>query len=541
VKFFEFILKESDAPLSMILFMSMVSGIATASLLATINAAAEMVSNSESYTQFFLIYLVLFAIFGYAQNYALTKTTIGIEHAIRNMRMRVANKIRLSELRFIEEVGRSDIYVRLTQDSNLLSESAPILVMASQSLIITVFSMLYIAWLSLMALFFTIIALGTGILTYLSINQKISAELRLAAAREAEFFDMLDHLLSGFKEIKLNHRKSHDLFERIEAISNETEWLKVNVGSQTTITITIAQGSFYLILALIVFIVPQFNPTFTDTILKLTSAVLFIMGPISTLVTTLSVLTRTQVAVTNIYNLEAKLDAAISDISLDHPFEITPQFNQIELEEITFCYKDEHNNDLFSIGPINVTIRRGELLFIVGGNGSGKSTFLKLLVRLYFPTTGRLYWDDEVIDQTNYKNYRELFAIIFGDFHLFDRLYGLSAIDKSHLHSLLRLMALEKKTKYLDGRFTNLELSTGQKKRLAMIAALLEDKPIYIFDEWAADQDPTFRKYFYEVLLQDLKAQGKTIIAVTHDDKYFDTADRVLKMEYGKLTNYEKF
>lgn len=541
MKFFEFILKESDAPLSMILFMSMVSGIATASLLATINAAAEMVSNSESYTQFFLIYLVLFAIFGYAQNYALTKTTIGIEHAIRNMRMRVANKIRLSELRFIEEVGRSDIYVRLTQDSNLLSESAPILVMASQSLIITVFSMLYIAWLSLMALFFTIIALGTGILTYLSINQKISAELRLAAAREAEFFDMLDHLLSGFKEIKLNHRKSHDLFERIEAISNETEWLKVNVGSQTTITITIAQGSFYLILALIVFIVPQFNPTFTDTILKLTSAVLFIMGPISTLVTTLSVLTRTQVAVTNIYNLEAKLDAAISDISLDHPFEITPQFNQIELEEITFCYKDEHNNDLFSIGPINVTIRRGELLFIVGGNGSGKSTFLKLLVRLYFPTTGRLYWDDEVIDQTNYKNYRELFAIIFGDFHLFDRLYGLSAIDKSHLHSLLRLMALEKKTKYLDGRFTNLELSTGQKKRLAMIAALLEDKPIYIFDEWAADQDPTFRKYFYEVLLQDLKAQGKTIIAVTHDDKYFDTADRVLKMEYGKLTNYEKF
>jgi putative pyoverdin transport system ATP-binding/permease protein len=286
--------------------------------------------------------------------------------------------------------------------------------------------------------------------------------------------------------------------------------------------------------------VPQFNPTFTDTILKLTSTVLFIMGPVSTLVTTLSVLTRTQVAVTNIYSLEAKLDAAISDISLDHPFEITPQFNQLELEEITFCYKDEHNNNLFSIGPINVTIQRGEILVIVGGNGSGKSTLLKLLVRLYFPTTGRLYWDDEIIDQTNYKNYRELFAIIFGDFHLFDRLYGLSAIDKPHLHSLLRLMALEKKTKYLDGKFTNLELSTGQKKRLAMIAALLEDKPIYIFDEWAADQDPSFRKYFYEVLLQDLKAQGKTIIAVTHDDKYFDTADRVLKMEYGKLINYEK-
>ena len=537
MKFFEFILKESDAPLGLILFMSTTSGIASASLLATINTAAEMVSNNESHTQFFLMYLVLFAIFVYAQNYALIKTTTGIEHAIRNMRIRITNKILLSELRFIEEGGHADIYVRLTQDSNLLSQSAQILVMASQSAIITVFSMLYIAWLSLTAFFLTIISLGIGILIYLLNNQKMSAELQSATVKEAEFFDMLEHLLSGFKETKLNHRKSHDLFERIEAISKETEALKVNVATQMTMTITIAQGTFYLLLALIVFIVPQFNPTFTDTILKLTTAVLFVMGPVSTLVGTLSTLTRTQVAVANVYSLEAKLDASITDISLKHPPEIAPQFHQIELEEIVFHYRDEHGNNLFSVGPINVTIRQGEILFIVGGNGSGKSTLLKLLVGLYFPTTGRLYLDNEVIDQTNYQDYREHFAIIFGDFHLFDRLYGLPTINKQHLHALLRLMELERKTKYLDGKFTNLDLSTGQRKRLAMIAALLEDKPIYIFDEWAADQDPAFRKYFYEVLLKDLKAQGKTIIAVTHDDRYFDAADRVLKMEYGNLSS----
>lgn len=79
-------------------------------------------------------------------------------------------------------------------------------------------------------------------------------------------------------------------------------------------------------------------------------------------------------------------------------------------------------------------------------------------------------------------------------------------------------------------------MSTGQKKRLAYIASVLEDKQIYVFDEWAADQDPEFRKYFYEVLLQDLKQKGKTIIAVSHDDRYFSAADKVIKLEYGSIS-----
>jgi putative ATP-binding cassette transporter len=207
---------------------------------------------------------------------------------------------------------------------------------------------------------------------------------------------------------------------------------------------------------------------------------------------------------------------------------------------MTFHYRDKSGKTLFSLSSINLTLKQGEMLFIVGGNGSGKSTLLKLLTGLYYPATGFLYVDDDEIDSSNYQSYRELFAIIFTDFHLFDRLDGLGEVDESRLKSLLRLMELNKKTKYIDGKFTNLELSTGQKKRLAFIAAVLEDKPIYIFDELAADQDPQFRKQFYEVILPDLKKQGKTIIAVTHDDKYFHVADRVLKMEYGQLVNYDE-
>ncbi|MEN8219997.1 MAG: ATP-binding cassette domain-containing protein [Pseudomonadota bacterium] len=195
-------------------------------------------------------------------------------------------------------------------------------------------------------------------------------------------------------------------------------------------------------------------------------------------------------------------------------------FQEIRLADITFHYREKSGKSLFSIGSINMTIKQGEMLFIVGGNGSGKSTLLKLLTGLYYPATGFLYVNDDEIDSSNYQSYRELFAIIFTDFHLFDRLYGLGEVDESRLKSLLRLMELNKKTKYIDGKF-HLELSTGQKKRLAFIAAVLEDKPIYIFDELAAYQDPQFRKQFYEVILPDLKKQGKTIIAVTHDDKCF--------------------
>ena len=71
--------------------------------------------------------------------------------------------------------------------------------------------------------------------------------------------------------------------------------------------------------------------------------------------------------------------------------------------------------------------------------------------------------------------------------------------------------------------------------RKALISALLEDREIYIFDEWAADQDPQFRKRFYEKIIPELKQKGKTIFAVTHDDHYWNLADIVVKMEYGRI------
>lgn len=183
--------------------------------------------------------------------------------------------------------------------------------------------------------------------------------------------------------------------------------------------------------------------------------------------------------------------------------------------------------------PIDLEARAGEILFIVGGNGSGKSTLLKALTGLYHPQSGSITMDDTLLNQENATWYRSHFSAVFSEYHLFDRLYGLADVPAERVHELLRLMQLSDKTAFENGRFTTLDLSHGQKKRLGLLVALLENRPILVLDEWAADQDPPFRRYFYEELLPQLKQQGKTIIAVTHDDKYFDRADRVVKMEYG--------
>ena len=173
----------------------------------------------------------------------------------------------------------------------------------------------------------------------------------------------------------------------------------------------------------------------------------------------------------------------------------------------------------------------------MGGNGSGKSTLLKVISGLYYSSTGSVFINGKEID---IAQYRYLFSAIFTDFHLFDRLYGLTQdIDQKKLNNLLKIMELDHKLSYKDNRFTTLDLSTGQKKRLAMVVSMMEDKPIYIFDEWAADQMPHFRDYFYYYLLPDLRNKGKSVIAVTHDDDYYHTADRVLKMDYGHLKTNE--
>jgi putative ATP-binding cassette transporter len=249
---------------------------------------------------------------------------------------------------------------------------------------------------------------------------------------------------------------------------------------------------------------------------------------------------KAQVALGSIERLERLLDQS------EHQDRSAPPpdparfagFSTLRLENGLFAYPESESS--FQVGPLDLEIRRGTSTFLVGGNGCGKSTLLKLLTGLYPLQHGRISLDGEPVSAESIGSYRELYTCIFSDFHLFDRLYGLGDRDPAEVQRLIARMGLADKVAYRDGRFTNLDLSTGQRKRLALIVSFLEDKPIYVFDEWAADQDVEFRARFYEEIIPDLTARGKTVIAVTHDDRWYDRCDQLLKLDYGKLSEVRR-
>jgi len=535
-----FFTEESDAPRGTIVLMATLAGIANGLLLAIINNATEIAANDEDIqARLFLLYLLLLMLFIYAKRFALTRVLLGVESAVRQVRLRIADKIRRSELLLVENTGESEIYTRLTYDTGLISQSAIVLTSACQSAVVLFFALLYLAFLSPLSLLITTLMIYAGVQLYLSHYNRAAAQFREARQQEAEFLDSLSSILKGFKELKLNQAKSDDLFRHTNEISHRTEDLKANVGVGYVIDEMFSQIFYYLLLAALVFLMPMLVATHAGVIVKVVAVVLFIVGPLELLVGSIPTFTRATVAVENLRQLEARLDAAehrgrASPAALaDNPFRA---FATIQLDGLQFHYQDQDGRAAFSVGPADLEIQRGEVIFIVGGNGSGKSTLIKLLTGLYFPADGYIRVDGQPVTGEAYPLYRELFSTVFTDFHLFDRLYGLEAVDPTRVNHLLKLMEIDHKTRFQDGRFTNIQLSTGQRKRLAFVACLLEDRPLYVFDEWAADQDPQFRRFFYQTLLKDLQAQGKTIIAVTHDDHYFHVADRILKMDYGGLS-----
>jgi putative ATP-binding cassette transporter len=247
---------------------------------------------------------------------------------------------------------------------------------------------------------------------------------------------------------------------------------------------------------------------------------------------------RGQVALAQIEQLGMKLTPEQpGEALLSQPVEQPRTFEKIELAGITHTYRHERDDEKFTLGPINLTLQPGELLFLVGGNGSGKTTLAKLLTGLYTPESGEVRLNGKPVSSETLKAYRQHFASVFFDFHVFDSLLGLSSpelrkqgeryLEQLHLNHKVRIQE--------DGKLSTTQLSQGQRKRLALLVAYLEDRPLYVFDEWAADQDPSFKEIFYKQILPDLKERGKAVFVISHDDRYFHLADRLVRLESGQI------
>jgi putative ATP-binding cassette transporter len=143
--------------------------------------------------------------------------------------------------------------------------------------------------------------------------------------------------------------------------------------------------------------------------------------------------------------------------------------------------------------------------------------------------------DGVPIDDRNRRAWRERVAAVFADQRLPHRLHGLAHVDPDEVRELLGWVEMERLVGFDGDAFSRIELSSGQRKRLLLVAALLEHRPLLVLDEWAADQDPLFRRKFYREILPALRERGQTIVAVTHDDHYFDVADRRVHFEDGQI------
>jgi putative ATP-binding cassette transporter len=208
----------------------------------------------------------------------------------------------------------------------------------------------------------------------------------------------------------------------------------------------------------------------------------------------------------------------------------------VELSGITHAYRKEGEDQSFMLGPLDLKLSPGEILFITGGNGSGKTTLAKILVGLYVPQSGEIRVDGEMIDDSLREGYRQRFSALFSDFFLFDELLGVEGEGlEERTKALLERLQLAHKVRIEGTRLSTTSLSQGQRKRLALLSAYLEDRPIYLFDEWAADQDPHFKEIFYRQLLPELKSRSKAVCVISHDDHYYSVADRIIKIEDGKI------
>jgi len=536
MSFLQLVRREMHGSLPKLLLMASLGGISTAAILAAINAGMQTGKGASLWAAtLFLISLFLFI---KTQYYVTITTTAEIEAIIHKLRLRVIDRVRRSELLAVERIGRSRIVAATTSDTAVLTQASNMLCFTVQGAVLIFFVAIYVAFLSIAAILMTIFIIAVASTIFHYKNRRLVAEKQKSAEWEGHLFDRLTDFLDGFKEVKLNSARSTDLFDDAIDVSRTAANIKIKSQAETFRMIVTSQISMYVLLGAVVFIAPQFSASLGGSSLtQTTTALMFVVGACFGLVQSIPVLMNANAAADRIEKLEADLQATVTAAEPSE-IKVMKHFGKIEMRRIMFHYIDRFSEAAFHIGPLDFTLKSGELVFITGGNGSGKSTFLRVLAGLYPPDSGEIMLDGVRVNDATRDSYRSLMSAIFFDYHLFKRLYGIPEPDPGEVDRRLTQFRLADKTTLSNGEFSTLDLSGGQRRRLALIVSLLEKRPIFLLDEWTAEQDPEFRRKFYDEMLPEMLEAGATIVAITHDDRYLDELKlpaRRIRMDEGQI------
>jgi putative ATP-binding cassette transporter len=456
-----------------------------------------------------------------------------------DLRIRLGRQILGAPLRRLEEAGTDRVLAAATHDIPAIAAAFLNIPQLCISLAVFIGSIVYLSWLSLPL--FLVLA-GFIIMSGISFffGQRYVNFYRLKGREVVDtLFGHFHALVEGAKELRLHRRRRNAFSTDSLEFTAKNLWRHEQKGMTFSAILNSWNSMlFFATIGLILFAAPIIsgNPD-AQLLTAFALAVFFMRGPLMSILAVVPVFNQAGISLRKIEELGFSFapvdvtdmqsaDAATND-----------SWGRIDIEGVTHTYMREQEDSSFTLGPINLTVHAGELLFIVGGNGSGKTTLAKLMTGLYTPESGTIHINGDPVTDANRDDFRQYFSAIFSDFFLFESLMGLESPQlQEQAEGYLARLQLQHKIRVEGGKLsTTKSLSFGQRKRLALLTAYLEDRPIYVFDEWASGQDPTFKDVFYNTLLPDLKNRGKTVIVISHDDRYFHIADRVIKLDDGQV------
>jgi len=467
------------------------------------------------------------------------KLSIEISYDMVN---RIFNKLRYAAYEKFIKFGKEKVY-SLLSDTQIVSDFPQHFIEAFNSLVLFLVGISYLFYISFpggLTVFLTLTALGIiyyyktrSIIKYVSQGRELSDI----------YHRNINDLISGFKEIKMSSAKANNLCIRLDENRRKVKGLNIIMSLKWMNNDLLGRYFWFITIGLILFVLPHFFSFDAQMISSFIVTLLFLMGPVGALIGVIPYYSRIKVAISKLSDFDKKVDLeSLSEVNSASGSVFAGPFSTLRSSQIEYEYHDKEQKATFSVHIENFLLRSGETVFVTGGNGSGKTTFLNIIVGLFRPDSGSIYFNDILVDDTNYIDYRDKIAVIFADNFMFSENYENIQISEENqelislidLLQMTNLIKIDKEKNKLD-----IELSKGQQKRLSMIYALLENKDILVLDEWAADQDPIFRKYFYNHFLKRLKKMGKTIVIVTHDDLYYGSADRIVRFDFGRITKDE--
>nr|WP_281392593.1 cyclic peptide export ABC transporter [Chitinophaga varians] len=512
-----------------ILLVSILSGMANMVVIALITTSLSSTIAVRYLVFYYLLTLVVYLLGRRFVQVNLIRFTRGV---VYELRMQLIGKIMSTSYQRFEQMDRGRVYTVLNDDVNIIGDATNTIVMLVTSAFTALGAFIYLGTIALWATVLTLALILFITLTYYAVSRSTDKYFEKARDTQNDFLRLINGLIDGYKEISMHRSRKKEYKQDIDHTAGEYR-NKISVANIRFVNaFLVGESSLVLLLGLVVFALPKmFGGIQFYTVMSFVLVLLYLIGPVNDVLNSIPALMQLKVAWKRIRKF-------LQDIPADDDTDTPVIPGGSTLESLTLKAVQFHYQQGFSVGPINLEARKGEVLFIVGGNGSGKTTLAKLITGLYEPDEGQVLVNGEVKKGADLGG---CFSAVFSPAHLFEKLYNIDCDRKQdEITRYLKILDLDKKVRIEQNRYSTISLSGGQRKRLALLQCYLEDAPIYLFDEWAADQDPDYRYFFYRTLLPEMKKKGKIVIAITHDDHYFDVADHIYKMNQGKLEHHPR-